>query len=153
MPIPTGCRFCFLGHNYCCYEELKVNASVLSLNLTDEIKPILENYLFKEEKSIYMSKGIAIQTILMLLLGVLVVAVVIYLVYTYIMSPILPETQCRALATTWCTSCKNVGWTDTGPDASTDLQNCGGTYWTAATWDDCSATATATFCSQCCAIA
>ena len=99
-----------------------------------------------------MSKGIAIQTILYLLIGVLVVGILVYLLYTYVMSPTLSETQCRALATTWCTSCNNVGWTDTGPDATTKLQNCGGTYWTAADWTDCSDATTATFCSQCCAI-
>jgi len=97
-----------------------------------------------------MSKGIAIQTILYLLVGVLVVAVVIYLVYTYVMSPVLPETQCRSLATSWCTSCKTSGWVAAGPAASSDLQACGGNYWSAPTWDDCSTAGT--FCSQCCGI-
>lgn len=100
-----------------------------------------------------MSKGIAISTILYLLVGVLVVGIVIYLVYTYVMNPILPETQCRALATSWCTNCKTVDWAVTGPGASDDLEDCvtRGGYWTApGDWDDCS-TAT-TFCSECCAI-
>jgi len=96
-----------------------------------------------------MSKGIAIQTILYLLIGVLVVGVVVYLVYTYIMSPVLPETQCRAIATSWCTSCKTSGWVAAGPEPSDDLEACGGRYWPPLP-ADCSTAAT--FCSQCCAI-
>jgi len=115
-----------------------------------------KKYLFKEKESIDMSKGIAIQTILYLLIGVLVVGVLVYLLYSYVLSPILPETECRALATSWCTSCKTGGWTG-GPAASSDLQACGGDYWTApAAWTDCDDGATPngvqTFCSQCCAI-
>lgn len=106
--------------------------------------------IFKEKECIDMNKGIAIQTILYLLIGVLVVGVIVYLVYTYVMNPVLPETQCRVLGTSWCTSCMTGNWSSTGPTASADLQACGGTYWTAPTWTDCSTAKT--FCSQCCGI-
>jgi len=109
------------------------------------------NYLFKEKKIILMSKGIAISTILYLLVGVLVVGIVVYLVYTYVMNPILPETQCRALATSWCTSCSAVDFTG-GPDASSDLQGCAGEYWTAPAWGDCEGQDVEDFCSTCCGI-
>ncbi len=99
-----------------------------------------------------MSKGIAIQTILYLLVGVLVVGVLVYLIYSYVMNPVLPETQCRAMATSWCTSCKAVDFASAGPKATSDLENCGPNYWTAAVWDNCGAAATKEFCSQCCAI-
>ncbi len=103
-----------------------------------------------------MSKGIAIQTILYLLIGVLVVGIVVYLVYSYVMNPMLPETQCRTLATAWCTSCSTVDWTG-GPGAPSDVVTCGANYWTApAAWDDCDDGAATngviTFCSQCCGI-
>ena len=105
-------------------------------------------YLFKKKESIDMSKGIAIQTILYLLIGVLVVGIVVYLVYTYVLSPVLPETQCRAIATSWCTSCNNAGWTG-GPAASSDLKACGAKYWPPF---PANCAAAKTFCSQCCAI-
>jgi len=105
-------------------------------------------YLFKEEKSIVMSKGIAINTILYLLIGVLVVGVIVYLIYSYVMNPVLPETQCRTLATSWCTSCKTAGWA-AGPTASSELQTCGAKYWTTF---PANCAAAQTFCSQCCAV-
>jgi hypothetical protein len=114
-------------------------------------------YLFKEKESVVMSKGIAIETILYLLIGVLVVGIVVYLVYTYVFNPVPEMTQCRALATTWCTSCKTMSWTG-GPKAPKELgvpapatdTGCGHKYWTAPAWTDCSDAAN--FCSQCCAI-
>jgi hypothetical protein len=118
---------------------------------------LAKKYLFKEKESVDMSKGIAIETILYLLIGVLVVGIVIYLVYTYVFNPIPDMTQCRALATTWCTSCKTVAWTG-GPQSPKELgvplpgtdTGCGHKYWTAPAWKDCSDAAS--FCSQCCAI-
>jgi len=70
-----------------------------------------------------MSKGIAIETILYLLVGIIVVGIVIYLVYTYAIGAPIGEQECRGLAVSWCTSCKNAGWTG-GPTPSTDLQAC-----------------------------
>jgi hypothetical protein len=93
-----------------------------------------------------MSKGIAIETILYLLIGVLVVGIVVYLVYTYAFNPIPGQTQCRASAISWCTSCKNAVWTG-GPNAPDDLQACASKYFSDSkptNWKD-----EAPFCSDC----
>ena len=57
-----------------------------------------------------MSKGIAVNTILYLLLGVLVVGIVIYLVYTYALGPGMSIQDCRSRVQNWCNSCKIAGW-------------------------------------------
>jgi len=71
-----------------------------------------------------MSKGIAINTILYLLLGVLVVGVVVYLVYTYVTGAGLDVQSCRSIVQNWCTSC----------NADSDVEYCVDTYF-ATTWD------------------
>jgi len=80
-----------------------------------------------------MSKGIAIETILYLLVGILVVGIVIYLVYTYVIGAPIGEQQCRSMAITWCTGCKNANggdWTqDVGTLATDDLGTCAGKYF------------------------
>jgi len=55
-----------------------------------------------------MKKGIAVETILLLLLGILVVGILVYLLYKYVFNPVLPEQVCRSRATSWCTFCKNA---------------------------------------------
>jgi len=60
-----------------------------------------------------MTKGIAIQTILMLLVGILVVGIVVYMVYRYIFSPVINEQECRTRMVNWCTTCKSSGWSNT----------------------------------------
>ena len=55
-----------------------------------------------------MKKGIATETILLLLLGILVVGILVYLLYKYVFNPVLPEEMCRSRATSWCTLCKNA---------------------------------------------
>jgi len=57
-----------------------------------------------------VSKGIAIQTILLLLVGIIVVAVLIYFVYSYISNPTLSATDCRARLISYCMTCMNVKW-------------------------------------------
>ncbi len=80
-----------------------------------------------------MSKGIAIETILYLLVGILVVGIVVYLVYTYVIGSPIDENRCRSMAISWCTSCKNANggdWTKVaGPTPSTDLQTCATNYF------------------------
>ena len=73
-----------------------------------------------------MSKGIAIRTILTLLLGVLVVGIVVYLVYSYTMGPQLSEQECRSRVITWCTGCSVAGWADgVGTIAAdSDIESC-----------------------------
>ncbi len=97
-----------------------------------------ENYLFKEKKCIVMTKGIAIQTILMLLVGILVVGIIVYMVYRYFIGAPLNEQECRARAITWCTGCKNGGWTvGQGVVTGTDLETCA-TKWFPGITGDCS---------------
>jgi hypothetical protein len=55
-----------------------------------------------------MKKGIATETILLLLLGILVVGILVYLLYKYVFNPVLPEEMCKSRATSWCTLCKNA---------------------------------------------
>lgn len=104
-----------------------------------------------------MSKGIAIRTILYLLLGILVVGIVVYLVYTYVTGPGMDIQDCRARVQNWCTSCKVAGWASgfgTIP-AGGDIETCVDTYF-ATTWDptgadcldDAAAVSTETFCGQ-----
>jgi hypothetical protein len=121
------------------------------------------SYLFKEKKIIDMSKGIAIQTILTLLLGILVVGIVVYLVYTYTTGPGLDINKCRTIVTNWCNSCMIAGW-KTGFGTITvantaDVYNCiknyfGSTGWTDPASNDCNKSASDTtkkasdFCKQ-----
>jgi hypothetical protein len=75
-----------------------------------------------------MSKGIAVRTILTLIVGIVVVGLVVFLVYTYLLTPAIPEQDCRAMAISWCTTCKTVDWTS-GPAPSETLQECARTYF------------------------
>ena len=105
-----------------------------------------------------MSKGIAINTILYLLLGVLVVGILVYLVYTYTTGTQLSEQQCRARIISWCTGCSVSNWADgTGglPSATEgDVEKCiedyfpTGADWSGAECDqtDDTLTNTQTFC-------
>jgi hypothetical protein len=57
-----------------------------------------------------MGKGIATQTILLMLIGIVVVGILIYIVYRTVMNPTLSEEDCRARWISQCTICKNSGW-------------------------------------------
>ena len=81
---------------------------LLSVLVKSKLMPV-EKYLFKEKKCIDM-KGIAIQTVLMLLVGILVVGIVVYMVYRYIFAPPLSIQECRAQFVSWCTTCKATGF-------------------------------------------
>jgi hypothetical protein len=83
-------------------------------------------------------KGIAIQTILLLLVGILVVGILVYLVYRYsTSSSTLSTTECLTKVTNWCTSCMVSGW-DTSVSLSKDVQDCAKKIIGSATanWDD-----------------
>jgi fluoride ion exporter CrcB/FEX len=59
-----------------------------------------------------MKKGIAIETILLLLVGILVVGIITYLVYRYSTSSSLSVTDCRGSLSTICTMCSiQKDWT------------------------------------------
>ena len=80
-----------------------------------------------------MSKGIAIQTILLLLVGILVVGILVYMVYRYFIAAPLGVEECRSRAITWCTACKNANggdWSQNlGIDVGSDLRECGATHF------------------------
>jgi hypothetical protein len=78
-----------------------------------------------------MSKGIATETILYLLVGIVVVGILVFLVYRYLISGGLSQEDCRGIAITWCTGCKNSDptWTfsttNPGPGQPTNFAaNC-----------------------------
>ena len=72
-----------------------------------------------------MSKGIAIQTILLLLVGILVVGILVYLVYSYTTgSSTLSTTDCISKITSWCTTCMVSGWS-TSISIPDDVKTCG----------------------------
>jgi hypothetical protein len=75
-----------------------------------------------------MSKGIAIQTILMLLVGILVVGIVVYMVYRYMFSPGMGIQECRGRVVSWCTSCAAVSWRG-GITLSPDVAGCASQYF------------------------
>ena len=57
-----------------------------------------------------MGKGIATQTILLMLVGILVVGILIYMVYRTLMNPSLSEEECRARWISMCNTCRVSGW-------------------------------------------
>jgi hypothetical protein len=83
----------------------------------------LTNFIFKEEKCIVMTKGIAIQTILMLLVGILVVGIIVYMVYRYFVGAPLGEQECRSRVTSWCSSCRVMNFDANGYALGSELGN------------------------------
>jgi len=73
-----------------------------------------------------MSKGIATQTILLMLVGIIVVGIIIFIVYRMLTGPSLTEGECRARMITACMFCKNAGWdsTDGVPSDLTNKNGC-----------------------------
>ena len=57
-----------------------------------------------------MSKGIAIRSVLLLLIGFLVAGIIVYLVYKYASGSIISEGECNARLSEICILCKNSGW-------------------------------------------
>jgi len=90
-----------------------------------------------------MKKGIATETILLLLLGILVVGILVFLLYKYVFNPVLPEEVCKSRAVSWCTLCKNAypsfkcpdisdprdGIPDCFVPAGQDLKDCASEYF------------------------
>jgi hypothetical protein len=55
------------------------------------------------------NKGIAIQTILLLVVGILVAGVIIFLVFRTTTSSTLSSTACQSRVISWCTTCRLKG--------------------------------------------
>jgi hypothetical protein len=53
-----------------------------------------------------MRKGIATETILLLLIGIVVAGILIFMVYRYLISAPLSQEECKARLITWCTGCR-----------------------------------------------
>ena len=70
-----------------------------------------------------MKKGIAIQTILLLVVGIIVAGILVYLVYSYTTGQTLSAHECRAKMMSWCTNCYNVGG-GTSITLPLELSNC-----------------------------
>jgi len=62
-------------------------------------------------------KGIAIQTILLLLVGILVVGILVYLVYNYTRNQTLSEAECKSRINNLCMDCQIRSW-GSWPDTS-----------------------------------
>jgi len=73
-----------------------------------------------------MSKGIAIRTILLLVVGLLVVGVLVYLVYSYSTSGELSVHECRVRLVELCTQCSLKGFSGFG--LNTEITNDCGRY-------------------------
>ena len=93
---------------------------------------------------IMRNKGIAVRTILLLVVGVLVAGVLVYIVYRNFVASSLSESDCRARIVSWCTSCKiamdSEGGTcpdtwgtgcEVGPSPGDDVKNCENDYYKA----------------------
>jgi hypothetical protein len=101
------------------------------------------------------NKGIAIRTILLLLIGVLVAGILIYFVYRSFSGSAMSREECRARGISWCTSCWNAmnaagcsDWDcDVGPDPPPDLENCADDYYGEDLTDDDDCNGLKDFCS------
>jgi len=57
-----------------------------------------------------VTKGIAINTIMLLIIGILVAGIVVYLIYRYASGRIISERDCQSRLTEVCVMCKNGDW-------------------------------------------
>ena len=74
-----------------------------------------------------MTKGIAVRTILLLVIGIIVVAILTYLVYSYTRSTVISLSACRSKITGMCTRCIVAGCLIYGPFPLDLIQICGRT--------------------------
>jgi len=79
-------------------------------------------------------KAIAINTILLLVVGMIVVGVIVYLVYTFTSGPTFSVQQCKAKMIQYCTLCANTNCGDV-PTPS-ELVDCGNNYPELSVWSD-----------------
>jgi len=84
-----------------------------------------------------MRKGIAVPTILKLVIGVIVIVIIVFLIYRYVLKSPIGEQECRARMTAWCASCQLSGWTS-GPGMNQELKDCVSEHNLASQHNDCS---------------
>jgi len=90
-----------------------------------------------------MGKGIAITTILLLLVGSLVTGITVYYTYRSVSGSPLSEHECRGMMISWCIGCSNLNW-EGGSGMDPQLKECASRYWgmghdNCDAEDDCSA--------------
>jgi hypothetical protein len=59
------------------------------------------------------TKGVAVQTIIMVMLGIVVLLFVGYWLVRVFTTPALSEEECRSLYIDWCRNCALKGWSGT----------------------------------------
>ena len=59
-----------------------------------------------------MNKAVAIPYLVALVIGLILLAILVFIFLRAATSPQLPAQECRSRFIDWCTMCKNVGWTD-----------------------------------------
>jgi len=57
-----------------------------------------------------MRKGIAVRTILLLVIGILVAGILVYMVYRSFTGTTLSQEECRSRAISYCTLCYTSNW-------------------------------------------
>jgi len=94
-----------------------------------------------------MTKGIAVQTILMLLVGIIVVGILVYMVYRYFMGAPLSEQDCRARVIAWCNGCRVMNFTQSGIQVTSEMADCASTYFgsTLSAGDSCNTDANSNY--------
>jgi len=80
------------------------------------------------------NKAIAINTILLLVVGMIVVGVIIYLVFTFTTGPTLSVQDCKTKMIQYCTLCANIGWT--GISTPSELNTDCASYPELSVWND-----------------
>ena len=68
-------------------------------------------------------KGYAVSTVIKILACVIALVIVVFLIYKYVLSPMMPEQACAAEMTSWCTRCKIANFKG-GPPMSDKLKEC-----------------------------
>ena len=77
------------------------------------------------------TKGVAVQTIIMVLLGVVVLLFIGYWLVRTFSSPGLGQEECKTMLMDWCRTCGIKGWDSSAYAVPTALTSCLGRYATA----------------------
>ena len=83
-----------------------------------------------------MKKGLAVPYIIAIILGIIILAICVYLIYKAISGDKIDCQECKARLTTWCSICYLSGWDkdyELGEELSECVNDCG--FWTGTTPD------------------
>jgi len=70
------------------------------------------------------TKGVAVQTIIMVMLGIIVLLFVGYWLVRVFTTPGLSQEECRTLLIDWCRTCSARGWDGTAYEVPSALTAC-----------------------------